>query len=81
MPSVAYARRMGKAGMKRKGRQHLPKAGTRPAREAQAHEHRARGAHPFALDPSRRQGGGWAVASAVLAVIVIVAIIALIALS
>ena len=80
MPSVAYAPAMGKAGMKRKGRTHLPKAGTRPARDAQAREHRARGAHPFASNPGRRQGGGWAVASAVLAVLVIIAIIALIAL-
>jgi len=67
--------------MKRKGRSHLPKAGTRPARQAQAHEHRARGRHPFALDPSRRQGGGWAIGAAILAIIVTVGIIALIALT
>jgi hypothetical protein len=71
---------MGKAGMKRRGRTHLPKAGTRPAREAQARDHQARGAHPFAANPSRRKGGAWAVASAVLAIVVVVAIIALIAL-
>jgi hypothetical protein len=81
VPSVAYARGMGKAGMKRKGRTHLPKAGTRPAREAQAKEHRARGAHPFAVSPSSRRGTGWAIASAVLAVVVVVGIIALIAVS
>ena len=39
--------------MKRKGRKHLPKAGTRPANQALAHEHRSRAAHPFASDPSQ----------------------------
>ena len=81
MPSVAYAHDMGKAGMKRKGRTHLPKAGTRPARQAQAREHRSRGFHPFAVDPSRRQSGGWAVGAAILAIVVAMGIIALIALT
>ena len=65
--------------MKRKGRKHLPKAGTRPAREAQLHEHRARASHPFTSDPSSRRGTGWAIGTAVLAVIVVIGIIALIA--
>jgi hypothetical protein len=72
---------MGKAGMKRKGRKHLPKAGTRPAREAQRKEHRARASHPFASDPSRRRGTGWAVAVAILAIVVVIGIIGLLALT
>jgi hypothetical protein len=72
---------MGKAGMKRKGRTHLPKAGTRPARQAQSHEHRARAFHPFTSDPSSRAGTGWAIGVAVLSIVVVIGIIGLIALA
>ena len=67
--------------MKRKGRKHLPKAGTRPANEALAHEHRGRAAHPFASDPNSRRGSGWAIATAIVAVVVVIGIIGLIALN
>ena len=67
--------------MQRKGRKHLPKAGTRPAREAVSHEHRSRASHPFASNPSRRYGTGWAIATAILAIIVVIGIIGLIVLN
>ena len=66
--------------MKRKGRKHLPKAGTRPSNRALAHEHRSRAAHPFTPRPSSRRGTGWAVGVAILAVVVVTGIIGLIAL-
>lgn len=66
--------------MKRKGRSHLPKAGTRPANEQLLHERRAHALNPFSGNSSRRGGTGFAILSAVLAVAVVVAIIALIAL-
>jgi hypothetical protein len=72
---------MGKAGMKRKGRTHLPKAGTRPARRAQSHEHRARAAHPFTSNPASRRSTGWAIGVAILAVVVVIGIIGLMALA
>ena len=68
-----------KSGMKRKGRQHLPKAGRARSRCVPAHEHRNRAAHPFARVPSSRRGTAWAIGVAVLAVIVVVGIIGLIA--
>lgn len=46
---------MGSSGMKRKGRRHLPKVGTRPATEYELEDHRERALHPFAADPSRRR--------------------------
>lgn len=66
--------------MKRKGRKHLPKAGTRPANAALIHERRAEAMHPFTSNPSSRRGTGFAILAAVLAVVVVIAIIALIAL-
>ena len=72
---------MGRSGMKRKGRKHLPKVGTRPAREALSHEHRSRGAHPFASNPSRRYGRGWAIGTAIVAILVVIGIIGLIVLN
>jgi hypothetical protein len=70
---------MGRAGMKRKGRSHLPKAGTRPARQRLAGERRREALHPFTSNPSGRRGTGFAILSAVLAIAVTIGIIALIA--
>jgi hypothetical protein len=42
---------MGSSGMKRRGRRHLPKVGTRPAMEQQLEDRRERALHPFAEDP------------------------------
>jgi hypothetical protein len=69
---------MGSSGMKRKGRRHLPKVGTRPAVDYDVQEHRERGLHPFASDPSRRRGSGGATLIAlVVAVMVVIGVIAL----
>ncbi len=65
--------------MKRKGRRHLPKVGTRPAIEHDVQEHRARALHPFAADPSRRQRTpGVTLIAIAIAVIVAIGVIALI---
>jgi hypothetical protein len=64
---------MGKSGMNRKGRSHLPKAGTRPANEQLLHHERAGAAHPFSSD--RRGGSVIAIAVAVIVVVGILGII------
>ncbi len=70
---------MGSSGMKRKGRQHLPKVGTRPAMRYDVEEHRERGLHPFAADPSRRRGtGAAALIALVIAVMVVIGVVALV---
>ncbi len=69
---------MGRSGMKRKGRKHLPKAGTRPANEQLLHHERAGASHPFSSDPARRRGTGYGIIAAVVAVVVVIGIIALI---
>jgi len=74
-----YARPMGSSGMKRKGRRHLPKVGTRPAIEYDVREHRERALHPFAADPSRRRRtAGTTLLALAIAVIVAIGVIALI---
>ena len=65
--------------MKRKGRSHLPKAGTRPARERLARERRNEALHPFTSNPAGRRGTGFAILAAVLAIAVVIGVIALIA--
>jgi hypothetical protein len=64
---------MGSSGMKRKGRRHLPKVGTRPAVDYAETEHRERALHPFATDPSRRQRnpGATPIALAIVAMVAI----------
>jgi hypothetical protein len=64
---------MGSSGMKRKGRKHLPKVGTRPSIDYGVQEHRERVLDPFATDPSRRRLtlGTVLIALAILALIVI----------
>jgi hypothetical protein len=65
---------MGKSGMKRKGRSHLPKAGTRPANEQLLHHERSGALHPFSS--SRRGGAG--IVAVVVAIAVVIGIVALI---
>ena len=56
----AYHPLMGSSGMKRKGRTHLPKAGTRASDQQELHDRRERALHPFAEDPWRRGiSRGW----------------------
>jgi hypothetical protein len=64
---------MGSSGMKRKGRKHLPKVGTRPSIDYGVQEHRERALDPFAADPSRRRltPGTVLIALAIVALIVI----------
>ena len=70
---------MGSSGMKRKGRRHLPKVGTRPAIEHDVQEHRERALHPFSADPSRRRRTpGVTLIAVAIAVIVAIGVIALI---
>jgi hypothetical protein len=70
---------MGSSGMKRKGRRHLPKVGTRPALEQELHDRRERALHPFAEDPWRRGIAGHWMIGLVVAVVVAMGVIALIA--
>ena len=56
--------------MKRKGRKHLPKVGTRTANEYQLEDRRERALHPFATDPWRRRDSGSRVVASVVAVVV-----------
>jgi hypothetical protein len=56
--------------MKRKGRKHVPKVGTRPSDEMEMRDRREESLHPFAADPRRHRGGViLAVIAAVLLVI------------
>ena len=70
---------MGRSGMKRKGRKHLPKAGTRPATEQLLHHERAGALHPFSGDPSHRRGGKYGVFAVIIAAVVLIGIIGIIA--
>ena len=65
--------------MKRKGRKHLPKVGTRTAEEYELHDRRERALHPFSSDPWRRGGAGSGVVAVIVAIVVLVGIVALIA--
>jgi hypothetical protein len=71
--------RMGSSGMKRKGRSHLPKVGTRPANEQELRDRRAEALHPFAGDPRRRGGTAYQVTAIIVAVVVLIGVLALIA--
>ena len=71
--------RMGSSGMKRKGRSHLPKVGTRLANEQELRDRRAEALHPFAGDPRRRGGTAYQITAIIVAVIVLIGVIALIA--
>ena len=69
---------MGSSGMKRKGRRHLPKVGTRPQVEQELHDRRELALHPFAGDPTRRRGVGYAIVAGIVAVGAAIGVIALI---
>jgi hypothetical protein len=71
--------RMGSSGMKRKGRSHLPKVGTRLANEQELRDRRAEALHPFAGDPRRRGGTAYQITAIIIAVVVLIGVIALIA--
>ncbi len=64
--------------MKRKGRRHLPKVGTRPQVEQELHDRRQAALHPFAEDPFRRRGPSAAVIAAIVALVVAIGVLALI---
>jgi len=70
---------MGSSGMKRKGRSHLPKAGTRPDLEHELDARRTEALHPFSTDPWRRRGASFRILAIVVAVVVVIGVIALIA--
>jgi len=71
---------MGRSGMKRKGRKHLPKAGTGPATEQLLHHERAGALHPFSSDPSGRRGGtAYGIIAVIVAAVVLIGIIGIIA--
>jgi len=67
--------------MKRKGRSHLPKAGTRPANEQLLHDERAGALHPFSSDPWRPRGTGVGLVAIIVIAIVILGIVGIIALT
>jgi hypothetical protein len=69
---------VGRSGMKRKGRKHLPKVGTRQANEYQLEDRRERALHPFAQDPWRRGMSTHWIIAIVVALVVAIGIIALI---
>ena len=75
---AVYHRRMGSSGMKRKGRKHLPKVGTRQANEYQLEDRREQALHPFSEDPWRRRHAGSAIVAAVVASGVVIGVVALI---
>jgi hypothetical protein len=70
---------MGSSGMKRKGRSHLPKVGTRQANEQELRDRRAEALHPFAGDPRRRGGTAYQITAIIVAVVVLIGVLALIA--
>jgi hypothetical protein len=65
--------------MKRKGRKHLPKAGTRPANEQLLHDERAGALHPFSSDPYRRGGPGSMITAVLIGAVILVIVFAVIA--
>jgi hypothetical protein len=77
--AVVYHHPMGSSGMKRKGRSHLPKVGTRQANEHELHDRRAEALHPFATDPWQRRGVGYTIMAIVVAAVVVIGMVALIA--
>lgn len=70
---------MGSSGMKRKGRSHLPKVGTRTADERELQARRAEALHPFSSDPWRRHGTTYTIVAIIVAVVVTIGVVALIA--
>src|SRR5580765_1788228 len=77
-PDGAYSRWMGSSGMKRKGRKHLPKVGTRPSNERMYRDEREEHAHPFSIEPWKRRGTASVVAAIAIVLVVVAGIVALI---
>jgi hypothetical protein len=75
---AVYHRRMGSSGMKRRGRRHLPKVGTRLANEHELHDRRERALHPVTEDPWRRRNAGSAIVAAIVAAVVVIGVVALV---
>ncbi len=73
-----YHRPMGSSGMKRKGRAHLPKVGTRPANEQELHDRRAHALHPFAAEPWHRRGPTSGIIAIIVALVAAIGVVALI---
>ncbi len=65
--------------MKRKGRRHLPKVGTRQQLDHELHDRRERALHPFSEDPFDGHGRGYGLIAVIVAVVVAIGVIALIA--
>ena len=72
---------MGKSGMKRKGRRHLPKVGSPANREYEIQGRRKDALHPFSSNPDARRGPSSTVIAIGVFLIAVIAIIALIALT
>jgi hypothetical protein len=72
---------MGRSGMKRKGRRHLPKVGSPANIDYEIHERRKDALHPFSSDPDARRGPSSTVVAIGVFLIVVIAVIALIALT
>ncbi len=70
---------MGSSGMKRKGRRHLPKVGTRPQTEQELRDRRQVALHPFTDEPFSRRGPGYGIVAGIVMVVVAIGVIALIA--
>jgi hypothetical protein len=65
--------------MKRRGRKHLPKVGTRQAEAHELHDRREGALHPFAEDPyDRRAGPGYAVMAALVVLVVLIGVVAVV---
>ena len=65
--------------MKRNGRKHLPKVGTRQADEHELHERRESALHPFAEDPfDRRTTPGYVVMAALVVLVVVIGVVAVV---
>jgi hypothetical protein len=69
---------MGSSGMKRKGRTHLPKVGTRQANEYELQDRRERALHPFSEDPWGRRGASSRIVAAVVGLGVVVGVVAIV---
>jgi hypothetical protein len=72
---------MGRSGMKRKGRRHLPKVGSPANIDHEVHERRKEALHPFSSDPGARRGPTSTVVAVAVVLIVVIGIIGLIALA
>jgi hypothetical protein len=66
---------MGSGGSKRKGRRHLPKAGTKTDLERMHHQERREVAHDLGLDPHDRSAGGRTLSYTLLAIAIAIVVV------